>query len=67
MLRSILGIRIKDEVSLKEIFWKTKAKRVSGIAKILKMRYAGHIIREPKQKWNNIMTMWVPHKEEQTG
>lgn len=56
MLRNIIGIRIRDKVNLKEIFQKTKAKRVSWIAKLLKIRYAGHIIREPKQKCNNIMT-----------
>lgn len=62
MLRNILNIRIKDKIGLKEIFWKTKAKCVLGIAEVLKMRYAGHIMREPNQKWNNIMTTWVPHK-----
>jgi len=36
--------------------------RVLGIAKKLKMRNTGHIIREPKQKWNNILTTWVPHE-----
>jgi len=56
-----LGIRIKDKVILKEIFRKTKAKRVSGITKMLKIGYVGYIIREPIQKWNNIMTTWVPY------
>jgi len=62
MLRNILGIRIKDKVRVLDIYRTTKAKRVSGTASLLKMRYAGHMIREPREKWNNVMTTWVPHR-----
>ena len=36
-------------------------KRFSWVAKKLKYRYAGHVIRESKQKWNNILTTLVPY------
>ena len=61
MLRSILGIRLKDKTSLVDIYKKTKAKRVRGVAELLKLRYAGHVVRESRQKWNHKMTTWVPH------
>ena len=27
----------------------------------LKFRYAGHIMRENRNKWNKILTNWLPH------
>ena len=62
MLRNILGVRIKDKVSLEKIYAKTKAKKVWRVAKTLKLRYAGHIARENKAKWNHTLTTWVPHR-----
>ena len=59
--KSILGVRLKDKTSLEEIYSKTRAKRVGVIAKTLKFRYAGHLLRENDQKWNKILTTWVPH------
>ena len=44
MLRQLLGIKIKDKVSLEKIYAKTRAKRVGVIAKTLKLKYAGHLI-----------------------
>ena len=44
MMRSTLGVKLKDEVNLEEIYEKTKAKHV------LKLRYAGHTTRDDKQK-----------------
>ena len=61
MIRSILGIRLKDKVSIKTLFDKSKAKKVWAIAKSLKFKYAGHLIRGNKLKWNYILTTWVPH------
>ena len=62
MPRNILRIRVKDKVSLDQIYSKTKAKKIWGIVKTLKMRYAGHIVRGNKQKWSHILTAWVPHR-----
>jgi len=58
--RSILCVRVKDKPSLEKIYSKTKAKRVWGIAKTLKLRYAGHIVREQKDKWNLTLSTWIP-------
>ena len=62
MLRSILGIRVKDKVSLDKTYSKTKAKRVWGVPKTLKLLYAGHIAREHKNKWKFTLTTWIPHR-----
>ena len=43
MLRSILGIRVKDKVSLDQIYSKTKAKKIWGVVKTLKMLSLIHI------------------------
>ena len=61
MLRYILGIRTIDKVKIQKIFQKTKAKKVWVVAKTLKLRFAGHVIRDSSKKWSHIMTKWVPH------
>ena len=61
MLRQLFGIKLKDKVSLEKIYTKTRAKRVRVIVKILKLKYAGHLMRECDQKWNKTLTLWIPH------
>ena len=61
MLRSILQVRLKDKVKTVDIFAKTGAKRVGVIAKKLKYRFAGHMIRDQVPKWSRTLTIWVPH------
>jgi len=61
MLRQLLGIKLKDKVSLEKIYTKTRAKRVGVIAKTHKLKYAGHLMREWDQKWNKTLTLWIPH------
>ena len=61
MLRNILGVKLKDKMNLDEIYLKTRAKWVGVIARTLKFRYAGHLVRENNQKWNKTLTTWVPH------
>jgi len=61
MLRKILGLKRLEKTRNEELFKKTKAKIIWGVAKKLKYRYAGHVIRESKQKWNNILTTLVPY------
>jgi len=56
MIRSILGIKLSDKVSNEEIY-----KKSGVIARTLKFKYAGHVVREDKTKWNKILTMWTPH------
>ena len=43
MLRSILGIKIIDKITLGKIYEKTKAKKIRAVARTLKFKYAGHI------------------------
>ena len=61
MLRSILGVRMLDKVSLGDIYKKTKPRKVRVVARSLKYKYAGHTIRDLRDKWNIILTSWVPH------
>ena len=41
-----------------------KMPKKSGVPKKLKYRQAGHVIRDSKLKWNNILTTWVLHTGE---
>ena len=61
MLRKILSVRLMDKIRLEDIFRRTKARNVGGVAKLLKYRYAGHVIRDCNLKWSKILTTWVPH------
>lgn len=42
MLRSILGIKIEDKVTIKDIHEKTNAKNIGYKIQKLKIEYAGH-------------------------
>ena len=61
MLRRLLGIRLADKVNLSKIYEKTKARKARVVARTLKFKYAGHLSRDLKNKWNVILTSWVPH------
>jgi len=61
MLRKFLGVRLRDKTCLDDIFARTKARNIGGIAKLLKFRYTGHVIREYNLNWSKMMTTWVPH------
>jgi len=50
MLRSLLNIRLKDKVSLADIYSKTNAKKVRVIARVLKYKYAEHTTWDNKEK-----------------
>lgn len=50
MLRNLLKVRLKDEVSIAYIYQKTNARRVQVTARTLKLRYAGHMFRDNKLK-----------------
>ena len=67
MLRKILGIRLKDKVSLAKIRAKTKFKNITIITKKLKYLYAGHVQRSDEERWNKILTNWFPHTGGQGG
>ena len=61
MLRSILQVKLVDKVKTMDIFAKTGAKRVGVVAKKLKYKFAGHMIRDQTTKWGRTLTTWVPH------
>ena len=61
MLRSIIGARLTDKVPLGEIYERTQARRVQVVARSLKYKYAGHTIRHNANKWNTILSSWIPH------
>ena len=48
-------------MNLTQIKAKTESRDVGVVAKRLKFAYAGHIIREHVNKWNRILTTWLPH------
>lgn len=60
MERSTIGIKRKDRVKLKCIKNKTKFKNAYTTYRCLKWRWAGHMIREKKEKWTRIITEWQP-------
>lgn len=60
MLRSILGIRLKDKINIKTIKAKTGAKSIGYKIKKLKLKYAGHLARGDPEKWSYRCTMWDP-------
>ena len=53
-------VRLKDKMSIATIYVRAKAKKVRGTARILKFKYAGHIIWDKAAKWNHVLTRWVP-------
>ena len=61
MLRSLLDIRLADKINLDKIYEKTKARKARVVARTLIFKYAGHMVRDDKNKWNIILTSWVPH------
>ena len=60
MLRSILGIKIKDKIKISDILQTSKTRHISETIKKLKLGYAGHVARESKFKLNHRLTFWRP-------
>ncbi len=60
MLRSILGIKLKDKIRKDFIKETTKSTDNGYIIKKLKVKYAGHSAREDNSKWNYKATVWTP-------
>ncbi len=59
MQRSILKIKLWDEVKLSEIKKETKALNLEVAARSLKIHYAGHVARE-NGKWTRLTEEWTP-------
>ena len=61
MLRNLLGLKLKDKVSITKLFEKTKVRRAGVVARTLKYKYVGHMVRDVNYKWNKILSFWLPH------
>ncbi|CAG4949079.1 unnamed protein product [Colias eurytheme] len=60
MERSILNLKLRDKVKLKNIRSKTKVMDVTYTVKKLKWNWVGHMIRNNKGKWTKDVTEWYP-------
>ncbi len=63
MLRSILNIKLKDKISINKIKSKTNCKDIGYHIKKFKFKYAGHVARGDKNKWNLTVTQWIPRDD----
>lgn len=60
MERSILNLKLRDKVKLENIRSKTKVMDVTYTVKKLKWNWAGHMIRNNRDKWTKDVTEWYP-------
>lgn len=60
MERSILNIKLRDKIKLTNIRNKTKVTDVTYTVRKLKWKWAGHMIRNRKEKWTKDVTVWYP-------
>lgn len=60
MERTILNIKLRDRVKITTIKAKSKTKTLSSVIKQQKWRWAGHIMRENKDKWTRELVEWCP-------
>ncbi|CAB3228197.1 unnamed protein product [Arctia plantaginis] len=58
--RSVIGLRRRDRVKLETIKTETKFKNAHIVSRRLKWRWAGHMLRDTKEKWTKIITEWCP-------
>ncbi len=61
MLRSTLGIKLKDRVSKVKMKERLNAIEIGYLIKKLKFKYVGHMARGDVEKWNFRTTVWVPY------
>lgn len=63
MERSILSIRKIDKINCNIIREKTKLTDILIKIDQQKWRWAGHMIRDKKEKWSKLVTVWYPRDE----
>ena len=51
-----MSVKPSDKMKLEDLYEKTKVKKIELVTKLLKYRYAVHIVRDSNKKWSNIMT-----------
>ncbi|GBP69949.1 hypothetical protein EVAR_85717_1 [Eumeta japonica] len=59
---SVLGVKRRDRIQLKSITGKTKFEKVQTVCRKLKWRWAGHMMKEKKEKWTKTITKWHPRE-----
>lgn len=62
MERSMLNIKRRDKINTKVIRQKTKTIEVSYTIKKLKLKWAGHLIRDQTNKWAKKVAEWYPRE-----
>lgn len=62
MERSMLNVKRRDKVNLNVIRLKTKTIDVSYTIKKLKLKWAGHLIRNKTNKWAKQVAEWYPRE-----
>ena len=60
MLRSLLGIKLRDKISNNLIMQETNNRNIAHKIKKLEMDYAGHIYRSDPKSWGKRALEWVP-------
>lgn len=61
MLRNLLKIKRTDRIENTVIRAKTKMKDIASVTRLLKLKYAGHMMRENWEKWDKKVSVWVPY------
>ncbi|CAB3252101.1 unnamed protein product [Arctia plantaginis] len=60
MERSMLGLKLIDKVTSKDIRRQTKLTDILSRIDQLKWRWTGHMLRCKKEKWSKQVTVWYP-------
>ncbi|CAH2098347.1 unnamed protein product [Euphydryas editha] len=60
MERSVIGVKRRDKVRLREIKSRTQFKQAHSVYLTQKWRWTGHMLRESEDKWTKIITEWYP-------
>ncbi|CAK1591052.1 unnamed protein product [Parnassius mnemosyne] len=62
MERSMLNIKLKDKIKLETLRNQTKINDVTHCVRKLKWKWAGHMMRNNKEKWAKNVTEWCPRQ-----
>ncbi|KAI8514236.1 hypothetical protein Bbelb_085600 [Branchiostoma belcheri] len=60
-LRKILGITYRDRITNKEVYERTKQKRVADMISERRLRWFGHVIRMKEERTAKKILEWTPH------
>lgn len=61
MLRSILGVKLRDKITILDILNTTKSEDIREKIIKIKLNYAGHLARRGNDEWQKIVTEWTPY------